>query len=119
LTADQWRFPMQLLTRRAVTAAAAAALLLTAAACSNDSSADPDPDSPVQIRFAWWGSGERNELTQGVIDLFEEANPDVVVSGEPSEFGAHWERLTVQGASGGAPCVPQQQSRYVADYATR
>lgn len=109
---------MQPVTRRTVTAAAAAALLLTAA-CSNNSNEDPDPDSPLEIRFAWWGSGERNELTQGVIDLFEEANPDVVVSGEPSEFNAHWERLTVQGASGGAPCVPQQQSRFVADYATR
>lgn len=104
--------------RRPAVAFTALAATLALTACGGDDDS-PSADGSAEIRYAWWGAGERNERTQAVIDLFEEANPDVQVSGEPAEFGAHWERLTVQGAAQGAPCLPQQQTRYLADYSTR
>lgn len=72
------------------------------------------------LRYTWWGSGERNERTQAVIDLFNEANPDTEVEGAPvGDFNAYWERLTVESTAQGAPCIPQMQSRYMSDYSDR
>ena len=79
-----------------------------------------DESPPGSFRYSWWGSGERNERTQAVIDLFHKADPGITIETEPTgDFNAYWERLTVQSAAGGAPCVPQMQSRYMADYSER
>jgi multiple sugar transport system substrate-binding protein len=71
------------------------------AACS--SSDQENGSEEGEIRYSWWGSGLRHEKTQEVIDLFQEAHPNITVTGEPSEFANHWEQLTVQSAAGGAP----------------
>jgi multiple sugar transport system substrate-binding protein len=69
------------------------------------------------IRIAYWGSGPRVELTNGVSDLFIAENPGVTVEPEFADFAAYWERLNVQGASGNLPCVPQLQGRQLETYA--
>ena len=108
-------------TKRAVLAAAVTMSLLLAA-CSGDGGSDAngtDGQSQSEIRFSWWGSGHRHEKTEAVIDLFMAEHPEISVIGEPSEYGNHFERLTVQSAAGGAPCVPQQQSSRIGEYAER
>lgn len=72
------------------------------------------------LRYTWWGSGERNERTQAVIDLFHAANENITVEGAPvGDFNGYWERLTIESTSAGAPCIPQMQSRYMSDYSER
>src|SRR5687768_1848980 len=69
----------------AMTAAGAMAL----GACAGGSSGGPGSDSTqaeeggdgdgVEIRFSWWGSDDRHQTTQEIIDLFEEKNPGITV----------------------------------------
>src|SRR5690606_37899777 len=98
--------------------ALATALLAVPALAGCGGGGDESP--PGSFRYSWWGSGERNERTQAVIDLFEKAAPDSAIETEPTgDFNAYWEKLTVQSAAGGAPCAVQMQSRYMADYSER
>jgi multiple sugar transport system substrate-binding protein len=71
------------------------------------------------LRIAYWGSGPRVELTDGVSALFEAENEGVTVESESADFAAYFERLNVQGASGNLPCVPQMQGRQLNSYATQ
>jgi multiple sugar transport system substrate-binding protein len=71
------------------------------------------------LRIAYWGSGPRVELTNGVSDLFVAENPGVTVEPESADFAAYFERLNVQAASGNLPCVPQMQGRQLNSYATQ
>ena len=76
-------------------------------------------DQPLKgtIRFTWWGATLRNQKTQEIIKLFEQANPGVTISAEPGDFNTYWDKLTVQSASGNQPCSITMQSRYLAQYA--
>ena len=76
-----------------------------------------DPPLKGTIRFTWWGATLRNEKTQEIIKLFEQANPGVTLSAEPGDFNTYWDKLTVQSASGNQPCSITMQSRYLAQYA--
>ena len=94
-----------------------------ATAGSGEDAAANVPTAPENvagdIRFSWWGGQIRNEKTNAVIDLFEEAYPNVTIQRETGEFTPHWEKLTVQAAANDQPCVIQMQSRYMASYAPR
>lgn len=96
-------------------------VLLAVAGCSGGDGAGGKGGEgpPGTIRYSYWGSGERIRRTQAVINLFEKAYPKYKVKGEPRDFDSHWEQLTIQSAAHGAPCVPQMQNRYMADYSTR
>lgn len=94
----------------------AAALALPA--CGGGGSGG-DANGSHTIEYSWWGSGERNAKTQAVIDLFTKANPNIKIKPSIAAFTDYWERLTVDSAAKGAPCVPQMQTRYMSDYSTR
>jgi len=103
----------------------AAALALTA--CAQGGAADAgggatdgaDPDAPVTIRWSWWGSDTRHTLTQEVIDLFEEKNPNITVVPDYTDWGSYFDKLSVSVAGGDAPDVITQEERYLADYASK
>ena len=103
------------------TLAGLATISMLLVACSDGSggTSEGDGTNESEIRVSWWGSGHRHEKTEEVIDLFMAEHPNITIVGEPSEYGNHFERLTVQSAAGGAPCVPQQQSSRVGEYADR
>ena len=88
-----------------------------------DAGAANIPTDPEEIegtlRFSWWGSQIRNEKTNAVIDLFEEAYPNVTIQRETADFFPHWEKLTVQAAANDQPCIIQMQSRFMSNYAPR
>ena len=69
------------------------------------------------IRFTWWGSTTRNQKTEQIIKLFEEANPGVKITAEPGEWNSYWDKLTIQAASGNQPCSLTMQSRWLNQYA--
>lgn len=95
------------------TAAAAAGL----AACG--ASQPTDPNAPVALRFAWWGSTSRHEATKKQIAGFEAANTTIKVSGEPGDFAGYFDKLATQTAAGDAPDVITLGGAYVAEYAQR
>ena len=71
------------------------------------------------IEIAWWGGDARNEKTNAVIDMFEEANEGVTANGQSADFQGYFDRLNVQAASKSLPCAVQLQGRQVNDYTSR
>jgi len=87
--------------------------------CSGSAGGGSQQQQQQDLQYSYWGSGERIQRTQAVMDLFMKANPDIKILGQPREFVAHWQQLTIQGAAKGAPCIPQMQNRYMGDYSSR
>lgn len=97
------------------------ALTMLLSACSNGANepskessasqpaATPSADSgkKVELRMSWWGSDERHEKTQKVIELFEQKNPGVKITGEYSGFDGYMDKLNTQIAAGNAPDLIQ------------
>lgn len=111
---------MSMVTRRrlilAGTALGAAAVGLSACSADGGSAA---ADGPVTLRFAWWGSASRHEMTHQVLDAFTEDHPDITVKGEPGDFSGYFDRLATQTAAGDAPDIITLGGAYVAEYAQR
>lgn len=101
---------------RAVGSAVLAAGLLLAAACGSDDGGD---DGQVELRFTWWGNNERAEATRQVIAAFEDANPDITVTGETGDFNAYFDRLATEVAAGNAPDVITMGGAYPGEYGGR
>lgn len=109
----------------ALTAAGALAL----GACSGDSGIPGEAgeteasgeggDGDVTIRFAWWGSDDRHQTTQEMIDLFEEKNPGITVVPDFTDWGGYWDKLATTVAGGDTPDVITHEERFIADYANR
>ncbi|WP_418274954.1 ABC transporter substrate-binding protein [Isoptericola jiangsuensis] len=121
-------------TRRGRTRAAFIALTAAGAmalgACAGGSGGGPGSDSTeasdeggdgdgVTIRFSWWGSDDRHQTTQEIIDLFEEKNPGITVEPDFTDWGGYWDKLATTVAGGDTPDVMTQEERFIADYATR
>lgn len=105
-------------------AVAAGLVVLVIAACGGGPSQPAGGAAgkgPVKgtIRYSWWGSGIRNQKTEAVNHLFEKKYPGVTVQAEIADFAPYWQKLTVQSAAHNLPCVPQMQTRYLSDYASR
>jgi multiple sugar transport system substrate-binding protein len=106
-------------------------LLLTTAACGGGTSGGPGggqavegegttrEDGPVSMRFSWWGSDTRHAATQQLIDLYQQQNEGVTLEGDFTGFADYFDRLATATAGGEAPCVQQQDTRYVREYADR
>ncbi|WP_062078157.1 ABC transporter substrate-binding protein [Demequina globuliformis] len=120
------------------TSAVLAIGVLTLAACNGDSGAGGTDEEPTdaatsdtassegggaegaaEIRFSWWGSDERHTVTQEVIDLFMEKNPDITVVPDYTDWGGYWDKLATTVAGGDTPDVMTQEERYLTDYANR
>ncbi|MQA88282.1 MAG: extracellular solute-binding protein [Streptosporangiales bacterium] len=73
----------------------------------------------VKLRFAWWGSDTRHELTQKVIKRFEQSHPNIDIEGEFNTWEGYWDKLGTQVAGNDAPDVIQMDWDYLRDYADR
>ncbi|WP_202627792.1 ABC transporter substrate-binding protein [Cellulomonas sp. APG4] len=112
-------------TLRVVALGAAAVMALTA--CAQDPVDNtPEAEQPAEgeegeatIKFSWWGSDTRHELTQEVLDNFMEEHPDITVVPDFTDWGGYWDKLATTVAGGDAPDVITQEERYLRDYATR
>jgi len=107
------------LSRRHLLSLGAAAAGAAGLAACGASSQPADPNAPVALRFAWWGSTARHEATQKIIDAFQAANTNITVAGEPGDFSAYFDRLATQTAAGDAPDIITLGGAYVAEYAQR
>jgi multiple sugar transport system substrate-binding protein len=104
--------------RRIITVSAAflAAGLMSVMTMPSGASAQGE-ELKGNIRFTWWGSTTRNQKTEQIIKLFEQANPGVTITAEPGEWNSYWDKLTIQAASGNQPCSLTMQSRWLNQYA--
>lgn len=93
------------------------ALLLTG--CAGSGGSESGSDEPVQLRFSWWGSDKRTELTEQAIAIFEEENPGITVVGEYGDFASYWEKLATSTAGNDTPDVMQFDEMYLREYADR
>ncbi len=63
---------------------------------------------PAELRMGWWGNDDRAQRTQKVIDLFQDAYPDIKVKGEPNGGASdHFQILDTQLAANNAPDIIQ------------
>lgn len=86
---------------------------------SGSLSSEDGSQETVEIRFAWWGDTERNDLYNSIVDRFEEEYPYIKVKREFGGWADYWNRLATQSAGGNAPDVVSMHQFYVADYAAR
>ncbi|SFH09017.1 multiple sugar transport system substrate-binding protein [Palleronia marisminoris] len=96
--------------RIAALAGVAAAALLAGPVAAQDAK---------ELRMLWWGSQPRADRTFEVIDMYQEANPDVSIQGETVGWSDYWTRLATQVAGRNAPDVIQQDYRYLFEYGSR
>lgn len=107
---------------RSIIAVIAAATLALGGCAAGGGGADGgsgDATDPVTIRFGWWGSDERAETTKAVIAAFEEANPDIVVEPETSDFTSYFDRLATNTAANDSPDVITLGGAYPREYSDR
>jgi len=63
---------------------------------------------PAEIRMGWWGNDDRAARTLQVIELFQQAYPDIKVIGEPNGGTAdHFQIIDTQLAGNNAPDIIQ------------
>lgn len=74
---------------------------------SNTTATETSSDKTVELRMSWWGSDERHEKTLKAIELFEQKNPGIKITGEYSGFDGYMDKLNTQIAAGNAPDLVQ------------
>ncbi len=89
------------------------ALVLTAG-CAGDSSGSNG--GKTVIRFNWWGSDSRHEMTKQMIAVFEKEHPDIDVQPEYSNWDDYWKKLSTGAAAGDMPDVLQITDPYMYSY---
>jgi multiple sugar transport system substrate-binding protein len=75
-------------------------------------------DETIELRIAWWGSQNRHDRTIAVIELYEQANPNVDIVYEPSGWDDHWTKLATQAAGGDLPDIIQQDYMRINEWVT-
>jgi len=73
----------------------------------------------ANLALAWWGNPTRNKNTDAMIAAYQQANPNVKISGQPGEFNSYWDKLATQTAGGTAPDIIQMDMNYISEYGTR
>lgn len=106
------------MSRRALLGTAGG-LALGLAACSNSSEGSGGDQSSAALRMAWWGNQTRTDLTNRVLDQYQQATPATTVTGEPGEWASYWDKLATQTAAADAPDVIQMDLKYLRQYGDR
>ncbi|MET9239891.1 extracellular solute-binding protein [Nonomuraea sp. NPDC051941] len=96
----------------------ATAMLAVTAACGSGSGGE-SADGKVKLRFSYWGSAARQQMTEEAIKKFEAKNPTIDVEGEFSDFAAYYESLSTKVAASDAPDVITLEIRGLREYADR
>jgi multiple sugar transport system substrate-binding protein len=87
----------------------------TITACGDDTGSD----SGVTLRFSWWGSDTRAEITSRAIKEFESRNPTIKVRTDYAAYAPYWQKVATETAGGNAPDVFQMDYRYLSEYGRR
>lgn len=104
--------------RKTGVVAAAAAAVLALSACGGGA-APQSADGTVELRFSWWGSDKRAQLTQAAIAAFEAENPKIKIKPEYGDWSGYWDKLATQVAANDAPDIIQMDEKYITEYSSR
>ncbi|GAB3282026.1 ABC transporter substrate-binding protein [Kineosporia babensis] len=99
--------------------AAASAVVLAGCGVGEETADVALSNEEVTLRFSWWGSDSRHELTNQLIDAFEKENPKIKVKGEFSDWVGYWDRMATTFAANDAPDIVQMDELYLRTYADR
>jgi len=75
------------------------------------------PTGDATLRISWWGGQQRTELTNEIIDMFQEQNPDIEIERDARDWLPYWDKLNVETAANNQPCGMQMQSRFLQQFA--
>ncbi|MCO1337292.1 ABC transporter substrate-binding protein [Kocuria polaris] len=103
---------------QAAAVTAVSALALTACGGGSDE-AGSGGDGDVTLRFTWWGSDARAQITEKIIAAFEAENPGIDVVPEYGDWNGYWDKLATQTAANDAPDIIQMDAQYLREYADR
>ncbi|MET4060750.1 multiple sugar transport system substrate-binding protein [Arthrobacter sp. UYP6] len=104
--------------RRHISVVTATCVALTLAACGSSGS-DSANDGTVELTFTWWGADARAQLTEQVINKFEDQNPGITIKGDWGGWEGYWDKLAISTAGGDAPDVIQMDETRIAAYGER
>lgn len=104
--------------RKAGVIAAAAAVVIALSACGGGGTPQSD-GGPVELRFSWWGSDKRAQVTRAAIAAFEAENPNIKIKPEYGDWSGYWDKLATQVAANDAPDIIQMDEKYITEYSTR
>jgi multiple sugar transport system substrate-binding protein len=104
--------------RKPAIVAAAAAAVLALSACGGGATPQ-SADGTVELRFSWWGSDKRAQLTQAAIAAFEAENPKIKIKPEYGDWSGYWDKLATQVAANDAPDIIQMDEKYITEYSSR
>lgn len=79
----------------------------------------PSGSQPVQITFMMWGAPEEQQVWQAVVDDFHNANPNITVNVEVSDWDSYWTKLNTITAGGTPPDVFAMDAPYYLDWQSR
>ncbi|TBW57646.1 carbohydrate ABC transporter substrate-binding protein [Marinobacter halodurans] len=71
----------------------------------------------IPLRFIWWGSAERADITRRAVSLFEANHPGVTVETDYLEWLDYWQHFVTLVAKSQTPDLIQMDYRYLALYA--
>ncbi|GAK05920.1 predicted rhamnose oligosaccharide ABC transport system, substrate-binding component [Geomicrobium sp. JCM 19037] len=100
----------------------AAALL---AACGGDTDNGSETEATageeeIVLRMSWWGSQERHNMTNEIIEMYESENPHVSIQPDFAGFDGYFEKMATQAAGGNLPDIMQQNhGEFVNQYASQ
>jgi multiple sugar transport system substrate-binding protein len=93
-------------------------LALVAAGCGSGETGSPAAENAIS--YSYWGGSARVELTDSVVDLFHQSNPDITVETQTASNTANYlERLAVQVAGSNAPDAFQMRTPQLAEFAAQ
>ena len=62
---------------------------------------------PVTLRILWWGGQARHDKTLKVLDMYQQANPDVKIEPTYLGWGEYWDKVAVYAAAEDLPDIFQ------------
>lgn len=101
-------------TLRAVGLTCSVFALTLSAGCAGDSAGNSG--GKTVIRFNWWGSDSRHEMTKQMIAVFEKEHPNIKVQPEYSNWDDYWKKLSTGAAAGDMPDVLQITDPFMYSY---
>lgn len=77
-------------------------------------------EEEITLRMSWWGSQGRHDMTNEIIELYEEENPNVTIQPDFTGFDGYFEKMATQAAGGNLPDIMQQNhGEFVNQYANQ
>ncbi|GAE32638.1 ABC transporter substrate-binding protein [Halalkalibacter hemicellulosilyticus] len=84
---------------------------------TDDDDTAVEEQEDITLRIAWWGDQPRHELTNEVIEMFQEQNPHIRIEPEYAGWDDYWQRLAPQAAANELPDIIQMDLSRITQYA--